>query len=63
MKLYFTITLGLILALNIIQTQADDTKTDELTLRNQLFADVYFIKEGVNNLLLSAEVVNRRYRI
>lgn len=63
MKLYFTITLGLILALSIIQTQADDTKTDELTLRNQLFADVYFIKEGVNNLLLSAEVVNRRYRI
>ncbi|XP_065359568.1 uncharacterized protein LOC135953552 [Calliphora vicina] len=61
MKLISILIVGVILTLNTIPAKADDSSTDELTLRNQLFADVFLLKEGVDHLQISIEVLNKRY--
>ncbi|KAM7356115.1 uncharacterized protein ACRADG_001956 [Cochliomyia hominivorax] len=61
MKLISTLIFGFIFTLCVCTTKAEVSKTDELTLRNQLFADVYFLKEGIDRLLINVEVLNKRY--
>ncbi|TMW39568.1 hypothetical protein DOY81_015352 [Sarcophaga bullata] len=50
----------------LIATKADEfnsgeSRPDEITLRNQLFADVILIKEGVDRLLISNEVLKKKF--
>lgn len=60
MKLIFTLIFNLITALNTIETAANLIK---ISANNKLFADIYVIKDSVDNLLNSAEVTKKRYFI
>lgn len=63
MKFISTTIFCIILILNSNTAKADVTLPDELTLRNQLFADIFLLKEGVDKLQISVEVLNKRYNI
>ncbi|KAI8116472.1 hypothetical protein FF38_05885 [Lucilia cuprina] len=61
MKSILILVVGLMLTLNINAARANEAQPDELKLRNQLFADVFLLKEGVDNLQISVEVLSKRY--
>lgn len=61
MKQKFNILIIVSIILSFNQVKADQiVGGDELTLRNQLFADVFLLKEGVDRLQISVEVLSKR---
>lgn len=61
-NLKFVAIFCVILTFGAYQVKGEEKDGDEeLTLRNQLFADVFLLKEGVDRLQISVEVLNKRY--
>ncbi|TMW45634.1 hypothetical protein DOY81_009285 [Sarcophaga bullata] len=60
-KINFFAIASVFIISSLITTKADENEPDEMTLRTQLFADIYLIKEGLGHLLIETEVLNKRF--